>query len=313
MHANFSEDVLHGLTSNPKRLPSKYFYDAQGSKIFQEIMAMPEYYLTKAEMQIFQTHAGEIAAMVNQPDLRFIELGAGDASKTYYLLKALLELNKDLVYSPLDISSEALKQAQYSLSQRLPKLKVAPIHGEYFQMLESLGQEEDKTPKLISILGSNLGNFTYQGAASFLKQLNSVLLDGDMLLIGIDLKKSPSLILPAYSDSQGITARFNLNLLERINRELGGHFNTKHFQHYASYEPETGEVKSYLISQKEQEILLEKLNRSFHFGALENLHTEISKKYHPEEFKTLIQEAGFTWVEAYFDSEVYFMDVILKK
>jgi len=313
MSNSFAQEVEEGLSLPAKKLSSKYFYDDIGSRIFQEIMAMPEYYPTKCELRIFQAHSADIVAVTNKENLNIIELGAGDASKTYYLLKAWLESGNDFVYSPLDISQEALDQAKNSLAQRLPQLKVSPIKGEYFQVLERLSNDTSTVNKLVLFLGSNLGNFPYQGAFKFLKQLYEALKPGDQLLIGIDLKKAPSIILPAYSDAGGITARFNLNLLERINKELDGDFKLKNFKHYASYEPETGEVRSYLISQKEQDVHIGAVNKSFHFAEMESIHTEISKKYGQEEFKQLIKEVGFAWKEAYYDSNLYFMDVLMEK
>ncbi len=313
MSNSFEQEVLEGLSLPAKKLSSKYFYDDKGSRIFREIMAMPEYYPTKCELRIFQTHAADIVAVTQKGNLNIIELGAGDASKTYYLLKAWLESGNEFVYSPLDISQEALDQAKNSLAKRLPQLKVKPIQGEYFEVLERISNDTSKTNKLVLFLGSNLGNFNLEGASAFLNKLYEALNPGDQLLIGIDLKKSPNIILPAYSDPGGITARFNLNLLNRINKELGGDFKLKNFKHYASYEPETGEVRSFLISQKEQDVHIKAVNKSFHFDEMESIHTEISKKYGQEEFKKLIKDVGFTWKEAYYDSNLYFMDVLMEK
>jgi len=313
MSNSFEQEVLEGLSLPAKKLSSKYFYDDKGSRIFREIMAMPEYYPTKCELRIFQTHAADIVAVTQKGNLNIIELGAGDASKTYYLLKAWLESGNEFVYSPLDISQEALDQAKNSLAKRLPQLKVKPIQGEYFEVLERISNDTSKTNKLVLFLGSNLGNFNLEGASAFLNKLYEALNPGDQLLIGIDLKKSPNIILPAYSDTGGITARFNLNLLNRINKELGGDFKLKNFKHYASYEPETGEVRSFLISQKEQDVHIKAVNKSFHFDEMESIHTEISKKYGQEEFKKLIKDVGFTWKEAYYDSNLYFMDVLMEK
>ena len=311
MRDSFGEDILHGLSSSPKKLPSRYFYDEKGSRIFQEIMEMPEYYLTRAENEILSSHATEITENSYRPGLRIIELGAGDASKTYHLLKAWNARHPDVIYQPLDISEEALRELEGLLKKKLPDLNVETMHGEYFERLTQLQEEGDEHPKLVLFLGSNIGNFNYQGALAFMKQLRKSLCQGDQVLVGIDLKKSPSLILPAYSDKAGITARFNLNLLERINRELGGHFKVGQFRHYASYEPESGEVRSFLISQKDQDVLIEKLNRSFHFKAWENIQTEISRKYSREEFRELAEEAGFVLREQYFDGNMFFMDVLL--
>ncbi|MHB1277324.1 MAG: L-histidine N(alpha)-methyltransferase [Bacteroidia bacterium] len=312
MQSKFSEAVVHGLSSNPKRLPSDYLFDETGIRLLDEIRHMPEFYAAPCELGIFKTHATEMAELLYKPGLRIIEKGAGDTAAIYYLLKALLERDKNIRYSPVDNSVELLNLSQEALHKRLPELKVEPGHGDFFTLLESR-EDSGTNPKLIVIPASRIGNLSYQDALSVLKQVHRVLHTGDNLLLGIDLKKAPSLILPAHADPTGINARYNLNLLERINRDLGGHFNTKYFKHYASYEPETGELRNYLIAQKEQEVLIEKLNRSFHFDAWENVQTEIAKKYSPEEFRQLSSEAGFTWVEAYYDPELFFMDVVLSK
>lgn len=312
MQSKFSEAVVHGLSSNPKRLPSDYLFDETGIRLLKEIRNMPEFYAAPCELGIFKSHAEEMAELLFQPGMQIIEKGAGDTSAIYYLLKALLKRDKKIQFSPVDPSEELLKMSLAALKQQLPGLDVDPGHGEFFSLLEAR-EEMKPLPKLIVIPASRIGNLGYQDALSVLKQLHRILKKGENLLLGIDLKKAPSVILPAHSDPAGITARYNLNLLERINRDLGGHFNTKNFKHYASYEPETGELKNYLISQKEQEVLIEKLNRSFHFDAWENVQTEFAKKYNPEEFRRLSTEAGFTWVEAFYDPELFYMDVILKR
>lgn len=312
MTESFSEEVLHGLSSSPKRLPSKYFYDDKGSKIFQEIMSMEEYYLTRCESEIFKLHARDIAKSAWKPGLEIVELGAGDGLKTKLLLQAFAQENLEVDYIPIDISGEALSQLSKRLKKELPNQSFIPKEGQYFDVLEQLLLESDK-PRLILFLGSNIGNFAYQEALAFMKRIHRNLHTGDQVLIGIDAKKAPALILPAYSDKDGITARFNLNLLDRINRELGANFQTKKFRHYASYEPETGEVRSYLISQAEQEVYIEKLNKTFHFHQWENIHTEISKKYSDEELKKLADESHFEVRERYFDSQRFFSDSLLER
>ncbi len=312
MEQTFSEDVLHGLSSTQKRLPSKYFYDDKGSRIFVEIMGMEEYYLTSCEQEIFTQHAKDIAQLSWKPGLEIVELGAGDGLKTRQLLQAFASLKKEVDYIPIDISEGAVKLLLKRMKKELPKQAVHPRVGEYFQELEKLLQESDK-PRLILFLGSNIGNFNAYDAHVFLKRLNRNLKLGDQVLLGVDLKKSPSIILPAYSDSKGITAKFNLNLLNRINRELGANFKTKRFRHYASYDPESGEVRSYLISKVDQEVYIEKLNKSFHLAEQENIHTEISKKYAIEEFEALGHDCGFHSREQYFDSRHFFMDTLWEK
>lgn len=312
MQSNFSEAVVHGLSSNPKRLPTEFPIDEPGIHLLEEIRNMPEFYAVACELHIFKGHAVEMAELLYRPGMKLIEKGAGDTSAIYYLLKALYERDKSLTYLPVDNSEAILDMGRKFLAKSLPDLKIDAKNGEFFSTLESL-VESDSAPKLILIPGSGIRNLSNLDVVSVLKQLHRILNDGDTLLIGVDLKKSPSVILPAHSDPAGISARYNLNLLERINRELGGHFNTKQFKHYTSYEPESGVLKNFLIAQKGQEVLIEKLNRSFHFEAWENVQAEVSKKYSPAEFRQLSKEAGFTWVEAYYDPEMFFMDVILRK
>lgn len=311
MQSKFSEAVVHGLSANPKRLPSDFLLDEAGIRLLNEIRNMPEFYAAPCELRILKTHALEIAELLYKPGMQIIEKGAGDTAAIYYLLKAFWEKNHNIKFSPVDKSEALLNISRKSLQKHLPELNVSPVHGDFFTLLENW-DEAGPSPKLILLPASGIGNVGYQDALCMLKQLHRVLNHGDNLVLGIDLKKAPSVILPAHSDPAGITARYNLNLLERINHDLGGHFNTKYFKHYASYEPETGELKNFLISQKEQEVLIEKLNRSFHFEAWENVQTEISKKYSPEEFRQLSTEAGFTWVEAFYDPELFFMEVILR-
>ncbi|MBI1222637.1 MAG: L-histidine N(alpha)-methyltransferase [Bacteroidetes bacterium] len=310
---NFAEDVRHGLSSNPKRLMSRYLYDDSGTRIFREIAEMPDYYLTPSERKIFQVHAEEMASQISGEELEIIEFGVGDGSKTYYLLKALQAVGKKIRYVPVDVSREALTFLISNLPKRLKNIEIESYNQEYFSALEKLEQQDSRTKRLVLFLGSNIGNFNYQGALAFLKQLHRALNPGDQAIIGVDLKKAPAVILPAYADSKGICSRFHLNLLKRMNTELGAHFNLKNFKHYSSYQPESGEVHNFLISQKEQEVLIEKLNRSIHFNHLEAICTETSKKYSKEEFLLLIKNAGFYCQESYFDGHLYFMNVLLEK
>jgi len=310
---SFALDIDAGLSAETKFLQSKYFYDDEGSRIFQEIMAMPEYYPTRCEEEILSKHAADLADAVAKPKMHAIELGAGDGRKILHLLRELNSRCEDALYSPIDISEEALRQVGERMQKRLPELEVQTIQGEYFEMLQRLKDSHSDRPRLVLFLGGNIGNFNQEKAGRFLRQLFDSMHIGDQLLLGVDLKKSPSIILPAYSDSHGITARFNLNLLKRINRELNADFNLKYFRHYASYSPESGEVRSYLISQKEQEVYIGALDKTFAFKAWENIHTEISRKYSEDELKMQLQDAGFKWKSAWYDSDYFFADVLCEK
>lgn len=310
---SFKQDVITGLAADAKYLSSRYFYDEIGDQIFQEIMAIPDYYLTRAEEEIFQLRKEDIFRALNfKTPFKLVELGAGDGLKTKILLRSFLEEKADFQYLPIDISSHVLDELAESLITELPQLEVIPMAMEYFEALKHL-QNISNDPKLVLFLGSNIGNFPQGKAAGFLSSLAAKLQKGDKLLLGVDLKKEPAKILQAYSDQTGITARFNLNILARINRELGADFDLQNFEHYASYNPQSGECRSYLICRKAQEVHLEGVAQSIHFEEYESIHTEISKKYSPAELHRLAAETGFKVIEKFYDSKKQFSDVLLEK
>ncbi|HEX9981255.1 MAG TPA: L-histidine N(alpha)-methyltransferase [Flavobacterium sp.] len=244
----FREEILAGLKNSPKSLPSKYFYDKNGDVLFQQIMACPEYYLTKCELEIFREKSSELVrAMQGVEIFDIIELGAGDATKSFYLLNELTEQEAQFHYYPIDISYNILEILKEDLKQKLPTLEVTALHGEYLEMLSKVSNNS-KHRKVILFLGSNIGNMTVDEARGFCKEVRSQLQPGDMFLIGFDLKKNPEVILKAYTDREGLTSQFNLNLLYRINSELGANFAINQFRHYQNYDPETGACKSYLVS-----------------------------------------------------------------
>ncbi|MEX2589201.1 MAG: L-histidine N(alpha)-methyltransferase, partial [Chitinophagales bacterium] len=221
--ANFIKDVDEGLSKASKTLSSKYFYDKKGDALFVEIMRMPEYYLTRAEFEILQKQAVEITKTLSlNPDTTFeiIELGAGDGEKTKEFIRYLMQENFKFKYMPVDISQNVLGILQNSMLKEFPNLKIAPMQGDYFQVLE--GIKHTPHPKLVLFLGSNIGNLKDENAQKFLKQIGQKLSTGDHLLLGVDLIKPAEIVVPAYNDAKGITAAFNLNILERINRELDG-------------------------------------------------------------------------------------------
>ncbi|MDW8466387.1 MAG: L-histidine N(alpha)-methyltransferase [Chloroherpetonaceae bacterium] len=221
--ADFLRDVIAGLQATPKRLPSKYFYDDEGSQIFQKIMALPEYYLTRAEIEILETHRERIATHIGHRSLLLVELGAGDGTKTKLLLECLLHRHLDLVYAPIDISAHAIQTLSQMFMRRFPSLTVRSIIDDYFHGLARLEREPHRVVMAL-FLGSNIGNFTQAESLAFLSCLRKALRYGDFALIGFDLKKDIQTLLHAYSDSAGVTRDFNLNLLRRINRELGATF-----------------------------------------------------------------------------------------
>ena len=311
--SNFARDVLLGLRSNPKHLFSKYFYDKRGSELFQRIMRMPEYYLTDCEMEIFGEQKEEIyrAFSKNGLDFDLIELGAGDGLKTKILLNYFASINASFRYVPVDISSEMVVDLQDELAQLIPQLKVHGMIGDYFQLMDVLSAERD-TKKILLFLGSNIGNFDKQEVMDFLVQIRSVMRNKDLLFTGFDLKKDPRVILRAYDDAQGITAAFNLNLLDRINRELKGNFNTDFFEHIETYDPETGAARSFLISSKDQEIFIGELNARISFVKNESIYMEISKKFDLQMIQTLAAKTGFEIVQNFIDSRQYYINSLWK-
>ncbi len=262
----------------PKKLSSKYFYDEKGDKLFQAIMKMDEYYLTNAEYEIFSLQKSQILEpiLANKKPFQLIEFGAGNGLKTKLLLEFLVEIKADFEYIPIDISRHVLEELQSDLKTKWPNLICKPKTNTYFEAINDLGS--DKT-KLVLFVGSNIGNFNLLEAQSFISEVNDNLNSGDYFLIGVDLKKDPELILNAYNDKGGITKAFNLNLLDRINRELDGNFRTENFSHFPTYDPISGETKSFLISKTKQDVQLKKLNKTIEFDYAEPIFMEISKKY----------------------------------
>ena len=298
----FIKDVISGLQSKPKRLSSKYFYDQKGSAIFQQIMDMEEYYLPACEKSILENESKNIAAYIHADSIQVLELGAGDGTKTSILLKEFMETGKNIHYFPLDISADILKFNRENLAKRLPKLPVTPIAGDYHHTLKEFPKSDGK--KLILFLGSNIGNFKPREALEFLKFVNECMDAGDHFLLAADLKKNPSQILKAYSDPSGLTKKFNMNLLERINRELDGNFELKAFDHYATYNPLDGLAQSFLVSRKKQEVVID--GNPLPFEKHEVIHTEISKKYDSEELQELMKTAGFKFKKMFYDPNKWY-------
>ncbi|ALM08972.1 methyltransferase [Sediminicola sp. YIK13] len=312
--SRFEEEVYAGLTANPKYLSSKYFYDAKGDKIFQDIMAMPEYYLTGCEYNILKSHKEDISALFSEGSNSFnlIELGAGDGKKTKILLKYLVERKLDFKYLPIDISQNALDQLEKSLQIEIPTLKTEPLQGTYLETLETINSIRDKK-KVILFLGSNVGNLLHPQAVTFLKQVQGSMKEEDLFFVGFDQKKNPQTILDAYNDKAGITEAFNKNVLVRINTELKGDFITDNFLHWETYDPETGTAKSYLVSNKEQTVTIKELDLTITLKPWETIHTEISQKYDDEVVSWLAKEAGLKVVAQFSDEKKYYKNYAFKK
>lgn len=313
MIEEFKEAVNSGLSAKNKNLSSKYFYDKKGDALFVEIMGLPEYYLTRAEHEIFKKQTSNIITSLNlKKDTYFelIELGAGDGMKTKELLKFLDKETYQFDYFPVDISQNALDNLEVNLKKELPSVSVKTKQGDYFQVLESL--KDSKHPKVILFLGSNIGNLNDNLASKFMQNLSASLTLGDTLFLGVDLIKSKSIVLPAYNDNKGVTAAFNLNLLYRINNELKGNFIPENFIHTPEYNEQDGIAKSYLTSLKNQDVYIQTLNKTFSFSEGEKIHLEISRKYNDEILNTIITNTKFKVTNKLSDSNNYFANYILE-
>lgn len=310
--SQFGIDVRSGLQQTPKQLSSKYFYDAKGDQLFQDIMHMPEYYLTNCEFEILESSKKALLDLIGTAHFDLIELGAGDGHKTKILLEHFSKAQADFSYIPVDISANVLQHLKGDLLKRWPSMDVIPMQGDYLAMLEELHYRHTAR-KVILFMGANIGNLTPQRAKAFLSRIKAHMEPGDILIIGFDLKKDPATILNAYNDPAGITAAFNLNLLSRMNRELGANFELNSFKHWESYDPITGATKSFLISKKEQEVYIKYLKETFTFKAWEAIEVELSQKYSISEIQDLASELNFKVLEHFKDARDYFVDSVWLK
>lgn len=309
-----AEDTLRGLSANPKFLLSKYFYDDAGSAIFQDIMNMPEYYLTDCELEIFSTQKEAIMHAFYSEKMGFnlVELGSGDGLKTKILLKCLARNKVPFQYIPVDISEKANSELVKSLKTELPEVRVEAKTGDYFQELKSLDGHASQR-KIILFLGSNIGNFSDKETDEFLKQIAVFTSCGDKVLIGFDLKKSPQVIMNAYNDPHNHTCRFTLNHLERLNRELDADFDIQQFEQHTTYNPVTGEVKSFLVSKCEQTVHIGALEKSFHFKQTEPVFMELSRKFDLETIGRMAEFYGFKVDKQFTDKRNFFVDSLWEK
>jgi L-histidine Nalpha-methyltransferase len=284
-----------------------YFYDAEGSRLFQQITELEEYYLTRCEAEILQTHAAEIAAVLPGP-FRLVELGAGDGQKTEILVRQLLARGLRFEYVPIDICRQSVLDLAASFRRRFDgSLRVRGIVAEHFDGLASLGWAS-RRPNLVLFLGSSIGNFSHSAALQFFRRLRESLRLGDFVLVGFDLKKDPEILHRAYNDSEGVTRLFNLNLLERMNRELGGEFDLGRFAHYGAYNTRKACMESWLVSLEDQEVPIHGLGRSFSFRASEGIHVERSHKYDLAQIESFASAAGFRVHKHFFDHRGWFAD-----
>lgn len=314
MKSQFKLDIKNGLSKSPKTLPSKYFYDAKGDALFVKIMHLPEYYLTRAEFEIFNTKSKDIIEKLKidkSQAFDLIELGAGDGTKTKAFIKALRQQQFNFKYLPIDISQNALDKLEASLTNDFSNLKIETKQGNYFGVLNDI--KTNSTPKIIMFLGSNLGNLLDNEAQKFLNQMSEALQVGDKVIIGLDTIKPKEIVLPAYNDSQGVTKAFNLNLLDRINNELHANFNKQNFDHRPEYNENTGIALSYLVSKENQKVTFNGDNVSFKFQKGEKILMEISRKYNDDILNSLLSNTKLKQISKITDSKNYFNSYILER
>jgi L-histidine N-alpha-methyltransferase len=300
----FARDVAYGLAARQKWLPPKYFYDERGSQLYAQICQLPEYYPYRAEREILSTYADEIHAEIGH--LALVEFGAGSATKTRHLLSAYEWAGRPFRYCPVDISEEILWRTANRLVQEYSHIEIRAMHADFAGRPEVI-QAFQLDQKAVAFFGSSLGNFTREESSEFLRRTAALMGPEDVFLLGIDLKKSPAILVPAYDDAQGVTAAFNLNILHRINRELGGRFDPQRFEHLALYNGEQGRIEMHLRSRIAQRVPIVRIEQVVSFGKDETIHTESSHKYSVDEVRDLGYQANLVLRRTWFDAQRYFL------
>lgn len=307
----FADDTRRGLGATPKTLLPHYFYDDLGSILFAAICELPEYYLTRAETEILQTHASDVAALMNAPS-RLIELGSGTARKTRILIQALLGRAPSLEFVPVDVDAGVLTSSSHELLTEFPALTIQAICGDFRDPQQTLSRLASTTGRTaVLFLGSSIGNLDLEGAESLLISLRNALQPGDSLFLGADRKKSATILEPAYDDALGVTAAFNRNLLVRMNRELGANFDLHSFAHRAIFNAQRSRIEMHLVSTASQRVRLDALDLEISFQEGETIHTENSYKYDDDTLAMLSARAGFTMEGRWLDSHGWFTDILL--
>ena len=294
--SDFLADAITGLSSNQRTLPCKYFYDARGAALFQKICELPEYYITRTEIDILDRNRAEIASHLG-PNIELIGLGTGAGTKTRILIETLKD---PAVYIPVDISEKQLRESTALFQKIFPNMEILPVCADYLQPVVLPTPSHKAVRNVVYFPGSTIGNFERDEALEFLRRVANVCRENGGLLIGADLKKDPLVLEAAYNDRAGVTAQFNLNLLTRLNRELGADFDLESWRHCAVYNSDAGRIEMYLISEIDQFVHLDE--QKFHFRRSEKIITEFSYKYAPEEFARLAGKAGFRFVRMWTDN-----------
>ena len=295
-----------GLSCRPKSLPPWLFYDEEGSRLFEQITELPEYYLTRTERSIFLDNAQQILAQAAEGHrLRITELGAGSAAKTDILLLAALQRQSSLIYEPVDVSASALEEARERIENEIPEVHVLPRVMDYTNGFE-LRPTGERERRLVLYIGSSIGNFEPEESLALLRRVRARLRSGDSILLGIDLAKDEAVLLPAYNDAQGVTAAFNRNVLARMNRDLGADFDLRSFSHRAIWNPAASRIEMHLESRIAQSVRIDALDLAVDFAPGETIHTENSYKYSMDQALELLAQAGFASVDRWTDPKEWF-------
>ena len=306
----FAEEIFSSLNADLKFISPKYFYDKKGSELFEKICLLPEYYPTRTEVTILKKLQQELLSFLDDT-FRIVELGSGSSVKTRLIIDVFAKLQNKIEYFPIDIS-EILTESSEQLIHDYDNLYITGIIDTYEGGLEFLKHYDDKN-NLITFLGSSFGNFSPSDGYLFLKKIHSTMKSGDLFLIGLDLVKEKHILESAYDDTQGVTAEFNLNVLSRINDELGGNFNLENFEHHSVYHEKEQRIEMYLKSSQKQSVIIPKSNLLLNLEKNELIHTEYSHKYRLSQIHDLLDDAGFELKHTWLDENKYFSLTLLAK
>lgn len=318
LNNEFAKDVEKGLNDKQKHISPKFFYDKKGSRLFEEICMQPEYYLNRIESQILKNSVDEILKIIGGQEISVIELGNGNSLKTRILLGPFLTKLKIVTYFPIDVSLKMLKKSIKDLFREYANLQIYGICSDYVSGLVKINafmklKREIPNKKFIIFLGSSIGNFDPKDAIDFLHSIARYVLKEDLLLIGIDLEKDKSILDRAYNDKNGITAKFNFNVLARINRELEGEFNISNFEHRSFYNIHKHRIEMHLESKLDQQVRIGAIGKMFYFKKGETIHTENSYKYSLRRLNKLVKKAGLQVIRNFTDPEEQYTLLLLKK
>jgi dimethylhistidine N-methyltransferase len=304
-----AREVFSGLTSRPKKLPAKLFYDAAGSALFEQITELPEYYVTATEQAIFERFAPAMVRAAGEAST-IIELGAGTAKKTMLVLRAALDLHRAVTFIPVDVSSSALEVAHHRVRSELPQVAVHPQVLDYTQNFSRLAQTPGR--KLVLYIGSSIGNFDPMAASALLRRLRRSLAPGDSLLLGTDMRKPVDVLLRAYDDAAGVTSQFNLNVLTRLNREFDADFDLDRFNHCAIWNERESRIEMHLESRTDQLVNIDALDITVRFVSGETIHTENSYKFTPAMIESMAANGGFHIEQSWSDERHWFTVTLLR-